>query len=87
MGDDDHLDGRARFGCACGVASLLVLVYHPTGLFLGPLGVIVSLSSLISVDDPPTARTRRAAITGAALAAAAFAYALVLALTSAGSRA
>jgi hypothetical protein len=48
MGDDDHLDGRARFGCACGVASLLVLVYHPIGLFLGPLGVIFSLASLIS---------------------------------------
>jgi hypothetical protein len=79
---DDELDGRARFGFACAVASLLAVVYHPAGFFFGALGVTFSLASLLSVDDPPTARTRRVAIAGAVLAAAAFVFALVVVLTS-----
>jgi hypothetical protein len=79
---DDHLDGRARFGFACGVASLLGLVYHPVGFFFGPLGVVFSLASLLSVDDPPSTRTRRVAVAGIVIAAAAFVFTLAVVLSA-----
>jgi hypothetical protein len=79
---EDYLDGRARFGFACGVVSLLAVVYHPVGLFLGPLGVVFSLASLVSVDEPPTTRTRRVAAAGTVLAASAFVFALAVVLSA-----
>jgi hypothetical protein len=79
---DDYLDGRARFGFACGVASLLALVYHPAAFFFGPLGVIFSGASLVSVDEPPTARTRRIAVAGIVLATVAFVFALAVVLSA-----
>jgi hypothetical protein len=78
----DYLDGRARFGLACGLASLLAVVYHPVGLFFGPLGVVFSLASLVSVDESPTTRTRRVAVAGIVLAASAFVFALAVALSA-----
>jgi hypothetical protein len=79
---DDELDGRARFGFACGVVSLASVVYHPVALFFGPLGVVFALASLISVDDPPTTRTRKVALAGAVLATAAFVFALVVVVSA-----
>ena len=80
--EDDYLDGRARFGFACGVASVLAVLYHPLGFFFGPIGVVFALASLLSVDDPPTTRTRRIALAGALLAAVGFAFALAVALSA-----
>jgi hypothetical protein len=79
---DDYLDGRARFGFACGVASLLAVVYHPVGFFFGPLGVIFSVASLVSVDESPTSRTRRVAVAGIVLATAAFVFTLAVVLSA-----
>ena len=79
---DDYLDGRARFGFACGVASLFAVVYQPAGFFFGPLGVVFSLASLVSVDEPPTTRTRRVAVAGTVLGIAAFVFALAVALSA-----
>jgi hypothetical protein len=83
----EHLDGRARFGVACGIVALSAFTTQPFGTLCGasagPIAIIFSLASLISVDEPPTGRTRRVAITGTVLAAAGLAFALVTILTGA----
>jgi hypothetical protein len=81
----EQLDGRARFGCACGIVALSAFSTQPVGILCGasagPIAIIFSLASLISVDDPPTARTRRVAIAATLLAAASLAFTLVTILT------
>ena len=67
---------------ACGLAALLGIAWEPAGFFFGPVGFILALSSLVSTDDPPTARTRRLALAGMLLAAAGFGLALLLAYVS-----
>jgi hypothetical protein len=81
----ERLDGRARFGGACGIVALSAFSGRDLGVLCGsvagPIAIIFSLASLISVDDPPTARTRRVAIGATLIAAASLAFALVTILT------
>ena len=77
----EYLDGRARFAAGCAALSLLVLVSTPFGIFFGALGAIFACASVLSVDEPPTPRTRRVALVSVAISVAAFAISLAIALT------
>jgi phosphatidylserine synthase len=84
---DDYLDGRARFAAGCAVLALVVLlVSTPWGIFFGVLGAIFAGASLLSVDEPPTPRTRRVALVSVAISVAAVAISLAIALTGPASR-
>jgi hypothetical protein len=66
----------------CAVASLLVLVSPPSGIFFSAMGLIFAGAGVISVDEPASARTRRLAFLAAALAALTLAIGLIVLLTA-----
>jgi hypothetical protein len=81
--EDRHLDGRARFALACGIASLLVVfASSELGIFFGAFALIFAGASVIAVEDPPGPRTRRVALVAGFLTLPSLVILVILILTA-----